>query len=119
MSDEKLTIGFAAFGPAAVGGPVAPVSSDTGYLDKVQRLMAGNAMLKQANTAYALRQVNLEAENCRYKAMCERLADALSELQATVKGECPSLLDEDRGGSYRLASDIYNALSDYRKLKGE
>ena len=61
----------------------------------------------------------VEAELSAYKAMCERLADSLSELTAIVKGECSALLDEDRGGSSRLEMDIDAALSDYRKLKGE
>lgn len=39
------------------------------------------------------------------------LAEALAELHAQVKGECPSLLDEDSGGDARLALAIEDACS--------
>ena len=39
-----------------------------------------------------------------------RLRAALRELHATVIGECPSLLDEDSGGSARLALEIEDLL---------
>jgi len=35
-----------------------------------------------------------------------RLAMALVELTAMVRGECPSLLDDDSGGNARLALEI-------------
>lgn len=44
---------------------------------------------------------------------------ALSELTATVKGECPSLLNEDSGGDARLDCDIEDALSAYARAKQE
>ena len=37
---------------------------------------------------------------------------ALSELYAMVQGECPSLLNEDSGGTARLDIAIQEALSD-------
>jgi hypothetical protein len=39
-----------------------------------------------------------------------RLRAALTELAALVRGECPSLLDEDSGGLGRLSVDIDAAL---------
>ena len=42
------------------------------------------------------------------------LREALSELYALVKGECPSLLNEDSGGDARLDMQIQEALSRYR-----
>lgn len=36
----------------------------------------------------------------------ERVRNALQNLYATVKGECPALLDEDRGGNSALAMEI-------------
>lgn len=41
----------------------------------------------------------------------ERLTAALDELYATVKGECPSLLNEDSGGNARLDLEIHGLLS--------
>ncbi len=41
---------------------------------------------------------------------CELLTKALTELSALVWGECPSLLDESRGGSSQLAIEIETAL---------
>jgi len=40
----------------------------------------------------------------------EALVKALSELHALVLGECPSLLDEDSGGTARLDIEIRAAL---------
>jgi len=42
----------------------------------------------------------------------DRMKAALTELHATVKGECPSLLNEDSGGSARLALEIDALLGD-------
>lgn len=39
------------------------------------------------------------------------LSTSLYELYATVRGECPSLLNEDSGGNAILDLDIINALS--------
>lgn len=39
------------------------------------------------------------------------VADALHELRAVVVGECPSLLDEDSGGSARQSMEIDDALN--------
>ena len=40
-----------------------------------------------------------------------RLRNALSELHAIVRGECPSLLNEDSGGSAELAIEIEELLT--------
>lgn len=40
----------------------------------------------------------------------DRLRGALTELAALVRGECPALLDEDRGGNSRLDMSIDAAL---------
>lgn len=39
------------------------------------------------------------------------LEKALRELRALVKGECPSLLDEDSGGDSRLDMEIEDSLA--------
>lgn len=49
------------------------------------------------------REKKLQQEN-------ERLREALKELHAMVKGECPSLLDEDSGGNARLDMQIEQAI---------
>lgn len=43
------------------------------------------------------------------------LRNALSELYAMVRGECPSLLNEDSGGNAKLALEIEDLLN---SLKG-
>ena len=43
------------------------------------------------------------------------LREALVELVATVRGECPSLLNEDSGGSSHLISQIDKALQGREK----
>lgn len=45
------------------------------------------------------------------EAQCAAQRNALSELFAMVRGECPSLLDEDSGGNARLSLEIDTALS--------
>ena len=40
-----------------------------------------------------------------YSQRLRTTAEALRELYALVEGECPALLDEDRGGTVRLAMD--------------
>ena len=45
----------------------------------------------------------------------KELAYALKELYAVVKGECPSLLDEDSGGDARLDMQIIKALAKYKE----
>lgn len=44
-------------------------------------------------------------------ARCAILTAALEELYATVKGECPSLLNEDSGGSAQLDAQVSAALA--------
>ena len=51
-----------------------------------------------------------------YRAMCAELVDALDNLFALVNGECPSLLDGDRGGSGFLDIEIDDALTAARAL---
>ena len=57
--------------------------------------------------------------NPDYRAMCAVLIDALDNLLALVNGECPSLLDGDRGGSGFLAIEIDDALTTARALLAE
>lgn len=51
-----------------------------------------------------------------YRALCGELVSNLSELHAIVKGECPSLLDEDSGGSSWLDYAIDSLLDRARAL---
>ncbi len=44
-------------------------------------------------------------------ALKGELAGALQELAAVVRGECPSLLDEDSGGSAKLSIEIDAAIA--------
>jgi len=63
----------------------------------------------EANAAYiaACNPVNVAA----LLAERDALRIALDELAAVVRGECPSLLDEDSGGSARLSMAIDAALA--------
>ena len=51
-----------------------------------------------------------------FRAMCAELVAALDNLLALVNGECPSLLDGDRGGSGFLDIEIDDALTTARDL---
>ena len=57
--------------------------------------------------------------NPDYRALCAELVDALDNLLALVNGECPSLLDGDRGGSGFLDIEIDDALTTARTLLAE
>jgi regulator of replication initiation timing len=50
------------------------------------------------------------SENMRLKSENEHLRAILRDLYATVKGECPALLNEDSGGDGRLDLQISTAL---------
>ena len=47
-----------------------------------------------------------------YRLQVSMLKSLLKNLHALVVGECPALLDEDRGGDAKLAMDIEDALKD-------
>lgn len=51
------------------------------------------------------------AANARLIAAAPDLLDALKELVAVVRGECPSLLEEDSGGSALLDMAIEDAIA--------
>ena len=51
-----------------------------------------------------------------FRALCAELVDALDNLLALVNGECPSLLDGDRGGSGFLDIEIDDALTTARAM---
>jgi len=52
-----------------------------------------------------------EEEDAHILAASRDMYEALKELYAVVKGECPSLLDEDSGGDSRLALEIESVLA--------
>jgi hypothetical protein len=49
-----------------------------------------------------------------FRALCAELTDALNNLHALVWGECPSLLNEDQGGSGFLDLEIEETLTTAR-----
>ena len=49
-----------------------------------------------------------------FRALCAELTDALDNLHALVWGECPRLLDEDRGGLGFLDLEIEETLTTAR-----
>lgn len=65
-------------------------------------------------TTRTIRQDKGIAEAERDSALASLAATRalLEDLVAMVRGECPSLLDEDRGGTARLGIDIDAALKD-------
>lgn len=100
---------------------VVPAANAYSELPNVQPLpwspvyRGGSWTVKDANdfsvcSAVTLEEATLisEAVNAHAALFAERdaLRAALSELYATVNGECPSLLNEDSGGCARLAIEI-------------
>ena len=100
-------------------------------LDAERRLIAAFARVGVANgtladmrlltnAAIALRKqgdalVQLREENARLRAGEEKLRYLLIELVAQVRGECPSLLNEDSGGDARLSMAIDDAITEGKK----
>lgn len=77
-------------------------------------------LAEQAETIRQLQARERDLENALVRqerlkdtaeARCATLTAALEELYATVKGECPSLLNEDSGGSAQLDAQVSAALA--------
>lgn len=49
----------------------------------------------------------------------DRVMGLLGELRAVVRGECPSLLNEDSGGDAELDCNIDNAIQSWRARQGK
>ena len=54
--------------------------------------------------------LGLREDNLQLKAENKKLRDTLASLYAIVKGECPSLLDEDSGGYALIDMAVLEAL---------
>ena len=52
----------------------------------------------------------------RLERRCRAGEELLQELYNMVKGECPSLLDEDRGGSGRIELDVLQHLEAAKEM---
>ena len=83
--------------------------------DKVEAQIAALTQ-ERDEEARAFKRAAKDRDICRQKrvdleARCVTLTAALEELYATVKGECPSLLNEDSGGSAQLDAQVSAALA--------
>lgn len=58
--------------------------------------------------------LGIKDHDAEQRAEIARVRAVLKELHALVKGECPSLLNEDSGGDARLALQIEEALTDMK-----
>jgi hypothetical protein len=102
--------------------PALDVEADLEGLEKVAReaLVAGNRCLQTYLDAFDPPTVlALLSEVRALRGANEQLFSLLKELHAMVLGECPSLLDEDSGGSARLGMEIEAQLSALRSLVEE
>ena len=70
--------------------------------------------LKGCYSAYDVGELDVP-ETQKDKEISE-LVEALGELYAQVKGECPSLLNEDSGGDAILDYKIEQALNKYKTI---
>lgn len=66
---------------------------------------------KEAETVTLVSKEDVTEALRWYESRIEGLESALSDLYATVKGECPSLLNEDSGGDARLDLACQEALA--------
>ena len=103
--------------------PIAQGPVDVNVRPSMDSVMA---LARTYATAYASRDDG--ASNMAYAALktamseteneIVRLRSALTELTAIVRGECGSLLDEDRGGSASLSMEIDDLLGPNAELRG-
>jgi hypothetical protein len=70
--------------------------------------MVTNGMI-QARMQEEINDLREEVE--RLTAERDALLTLLAELTALVRGECPALLDEDRGGNAQLSLEIDAAMA--------
>lgn len=77
-----------------------PGEDDLGRLHE-----AVHALVRSLAGVAALSPPTIEREGL------EGIRSAMFELYATVRGECPRLLNEDSGGAAKLDHDIRNALA--------
>jgi hypothetical protein len=85
-------------------------------LDKLKLANLKNAILGDADSVRTKEIWNAEIQDYaktveKLRCKLEGAKKALRELHAMVKGECSSLLDEDRGGTARLDIEIQKILS--------
>lgn len=59
----------------------------------------------------------MEAALAAERAISDKLAEALRELRALVRGECPSLLNEDSGGNGELDIEIDATLAEIAAIR--
>lgn len=71
----------------------------------------GEKISNAACSEYLRRWRNSRARELALESQCQRMRDALEELHTQVKGECPSLLNEDSGGDAELDLEIQEILS--------
>jgi len=102
-------------------GGARPTSDVDALIERLQgfnppdRTIASQRDYSQAIHDAAAALVQLREENARLRAGEEKLRYLLIELVAQVRGECPSLLDEDSGGDARLSMVIDDAIIEGKK----
>lgn len=95
------------FGYLSVGPLIMPVFELRQVINRSADEMYGSAAL-------IVRAVN---ERDELIAQRDELAAALEELVALVRGECPSLLDDDRGSLGRLSAQIDAVLAKVKAVQ--
>jgi len=118
MTDEKMREALEPF--AALGGPndgVMPAYHDlyddvVVYANSGRGITAGDVRRARAvlGIMHAPRKSDLSPEPLGGMEALRKTANALENLHAMVWGECPSLLNEDSGGSAHLDMEIKEAL---------
>lgn len=98
----------------AAANPAAIIA----LLDRLAAAEARNATLTD-DAARAMRNRDMWKDQCAAQAatlatvtpLVQELCSSLENLLAEVRGECPALLDEDRGGSAYLGMDADDSIA--------
>ena len=108
---EKMARCMALLEAGSAGGPHSPFPPVVLALDRAERAEAESSKWQSAFHDAVNKGDSAESELVRVKAEREATLELLAELHAMVKGECPSLLNEDIGGDARTALAIEEMLS--------
>lgn len=87
-----------------------PHKPTCGESERMALLKAELAAARDSESHFIGINIDLEQELSALRADAEKLRYLLIELVAQVRGECPSLLDEDSGGDARLSMAIDDAI---------
>ena len=112
MTRMKLELEIMRMLNQGIGG-ASILANDAEQRATIEQLKVRLDLVGADFTTNMVYQGQLERRNADLMQQITRLREALTGLYALVKGECPSLLNEDSGGDARLDMEIEQALMEH------